>query len=110
MAIVPRGSTSGSKAQNAEWFASDLSPQVATPYTGTFFLSFSVDSTVGIDYTLDSGTTWVKLQDDQGSASFTADEAHNGIPIMLRDGDTFNMRIPTAGGADVHFCRVDEVY
>jgi hypothetical protein len=110
MAITPRDSTSGAKAQNAEWFASDVTPQNDSAYTAMFFVSFSIDAAVGVEYTLDSGSSWVTLHDEQGGTTFAADEGYSGLPILLRSGDTFNMRSPTAGGGTLAYCRIDEVY
>jgi len=95
------------KAQNAEWFAADLAPGVDTAYGSLLFISFSVDAAVGVEVTLDSGTTWVALSDKIGGIIFAADQSYL-VPQFVRSGDTVNFRIPTAGGADINFCRVDE--
>lgn len=83
MAIVPRGATSGAKTQNEEFFGTDLQPQVNTPYTGMFLVSFSAQTAVTFQYTLDSGSEWVNLVNDiDGTTTFLADAAYNGIPIF----------------------------
>jgi len=95
------GDASGVKAQNAEWFATDLSPiKIAK-----FRISMSLDAAVKIQITVDSGTTWVTLNSD---VTLTANSLYV-FDVSVRVNDNFNMRIPTAGGATIQLCRVDEI-
>ena len=57
------GDSSGTKAQNAEWFAADLSPETLSSdqEASKFRLSVAVSSAVDVQCTLDSGTTWLKI-------------------------------------------------
>ena len=57
------GSASGTKAQNAEWFAADLNPEAisGSEEASKFRITVAVSSAVDVQFTLDSGTTWLKL-------------------------------------------------
>ena len=95
------GETSGVKTQNTEWFASDIT----SDDVGKYRVNISVDTAVVVEITKDSGATWITI--NSGSALSVDDESIFSIPI--RSPDTFNIRIPTAGGATVNHCRIDFV-
>ena len=101
------GSASGSKAQNAEWFAADLSPETLSSdqEASKFRVSVAASSAVDVQFTLDSGTTWLKLN----SGNSVVAEALYIWDIPVRFGDTFNMRTSTSGGCTVRVCRISEV-
>jgi len=99
------GSTTGSKTQNTEWFATDLSPVVLAPKTAKFRITVSCSATVIVEITLDSGSNWTAL--NSGTA-IGADEIFL-FDVPVRNGDTFNMRTPTAGGCTVDICRIETV-
>lgn len=101
----PQGSTTGAKAQNAEWFASDLEPFARSIRATKFRVTIVEDTGVVIECTLDSGSNWFTI--NSGNA-LTADSMFS-FDILLRVTDTFNIRTPTAGGTTVVVCRVDEV-
>ena len=88
------GKTSGSKAQNAEWFSSDLT----VPKSCTVTVQFSVNLAVLIQYTLDSGSNWFEL------VLLTVANKQERMDITMMSGDLFNMRTTTIGGATVHQC------
>lgn len=93
------GDTSGAKAQNVEWFSTDIT----SDDIGKFRFNVSVDTAVVVQITKDGGTTWVNL--NRGNNLGVDDESVFSIPI--RNGDEFNVRTPTAGGATINYCRVD---
>ncbi len=95
------GSTSGVKAQNAEWFASDI---VIDDNVKTI-ISIAEDTGVTVEITKDSGTTWASLF---SGAALTANAEHT-FDVHVRTGDLFNMRTPTVGGTTVHWCRIDSI-
>jgi len=92
---------SGAKTQNEEWFSTDLSPTKI----GKFRTTMCLDVAVKIQATVDSGTTWVTLNSD---IALAANSLHL-FDVSVRVNDNFNIRIPTAGGATIQLCRVDEI-
>ena len=104
--IHPRGATSGAKALDAEWFAADLAPAVLALYGSKFRIDLAVsDSTQNLEYTIDSGTTWVILHE----AADYVNEKSIIKDVVVRNGDTFNMRTKVVAGTTVRHCRVDEI-
>ncbi len=99
------GSATGVKAQNAEWFATDLSPVVIAPKVAKFRIIVSCSAAVVVDVTLDSGSNWTALN----SGKVVGIDQLFTFDVPVRNGDTFNMRTPTAGGCTVDICRVDTV-
>ena len=101
------GSASGSKAQNAEWFAADLSPETLSSdqEASKFRLSVAVSSAVDVQCTLDSGTTWLKIN----SGNNLIADALYIFDIPVRFGDTFNLRTTNGSGTTIRVCRVSEV-
>ena len=94
-----RGDIDGTvKAQNAEFFSADITAQK----TGIFRLMLSLSATKVVDVTFDSGSNWTALND---GTSLTTDQLY-AFDVMVKVGDTFNMRIPTASGATVDVGRV----
>ncbi len=103
--VQPAGATTGAKAQNAEFFAADLLPFVLAQYAAKNKISISVSAAVVIEITLDSGSNWTALN---AGVAIGVDQLFT-FDVAIRNGDTFNMRTPTGGGATVDICRVDEV-
>jgi hypothetical protein len=101
------GEGSGTKAQNAEWFSSDLSPETLSgdQEASKFRLSIAVSSAVPIECTLNSGTTWVKLN----SGNNLVADALYIFDIPTRFGDLFNLRTTDGSGTTIRICRVSEV-
>jgi len=89
------------EAQNAEWFASDLVPTLNT----IFRIEISVSAAVVVEITLDSGSNFTALNTN---TALGADQLFV-FDVFVKIGDTFNMRIPTAGGATVDIGRVYQV-
>jgi len=86
------------EAQNAEWFAADITPTGI----GLFRFEVSVSLAVVIEVTLDSGANWTALN---GNVALVADSLYT-FDIFVQADDAFNIRIPTAGGAVVDIGRV----
>jgi hypothetical protein len=103
--LYSKGSTSGAKAQNTEWFASDLTPGLQASKAADFIIEFELATTVqaagDLEYTTDSGVTWFKLGDGSAAVNTTLRSR-----VMVVEGDTFNMRSINAGGATVDRCVV----
>ena len=100
-AVKSVSDTSGAKNQNEEWFSTDLSPTKI----GKFRTSMCLDVAVKIQVTVDSGTTWLTLNSD---TTLTANSLFI-FDVSIRLNDNFNIRIPTAGGATIQLCRIDEI-
>ena len=101
------GDSSGTKAQNAEWLAPDLSPETLSSdqEASKFRLSVAVSSAVDVQCTLDSGTTWLKIN----SGNNLIADALYIFDIPVRFGDTFNLRTTNGSGTTIRVCRVSEV-
>ena len=56
-----RGSESGAKSANAEWFASDIVPGGNANRASLIRLSVCYTAAADVEYTRDSGSTWCKL-------------------------------------------------
>ena len=100
------GDTSGAKAQNAEWFSSDITRTGGPQFSSKYRVSLAIDAEKTVEITLNSGTNWIKLN---GGTALTANCAYI-FDIPVRASDTFNVRIPDSSGATVVYCRVDEVF
>ena len=86
-------------AQDAEWLASDYE---ATD-VGKLRFNIAVDSAVIVEYTLNSGTDWVTI--NEGDA-LVADASY-GFSIYIRAGDLVNFKSPSAGTTTVIIGRLD---
>ena len=95
------GEASGVKAQNAEW----LTPDIVPTKNAKFRVTLSLSASVVIQVTLNSGGDWSALNSNEtivANSMFIFD-------VTVRVGDEFNVRIPTAGGATIVICRIDEI-
>lgn len=93
------GSTSGAKAQNAEFFASDITiPAHLSGESIKVHVAALADS---IEFTLDSGTTW---HDIKGSA--LAADTPETFTIFVDGTDALNFRCPDIGGTTLDFFQV----
>lgn len=101
------GETSGTKAQNVEWFSADLKEQQTSEQFGAtkFRVQVGISSTVKIAVTLDSGSNWLYLNNGE---ALVADTLYI-FDVALRQSDNFNMRTDDSSGTTVKVCRVSEV-
>jgi len=101
------GSASGTKAQNAEWFAADLNPEAisGSEEASKFRITVAVSSAVDVQCTVDSGTTWLKLN----SGNNLVADALYIFDVPVRFDDTFNMRTTNGSGTTIRLCRISEV-
>lgn len=101
------GDATGTKAQNVEWFASDLSPETLSgdQEASKYRITVAISSAVDIQCTVDSGTTWLKLN----SGNNLVADALYVFDCPVRFGDTFNMRTTNASGTTIRLCRISEV-
>ena len=100
-----KGSASGAKAQNVEWFAVDLLPGLQANKAADFIIELELVTTAQVatdlEYTTDSGSTWFKLGDGSAALATTL-----RFRVMVIEGDTFNMRSINASGATIDRCVV----
>ena len=99
--INPKGEATGTKVKDEEWFSKDVIPTKDAKAK----ITLSLDTAVKIEVTIDGGDTWLILNSD---VALIANSLFN-FDVALRVNDKFNMRIPTAGGATINLCRIDEV-
>jgi len=93
------GRTSGVKAQNAEYFAADVSiPEQLRGEAITVYCSQLADS---LEYTLDSGSTWYNIK---GSALGAA--TPETFIIYMNGDDNLNFRCPDVGGTTINIIQV----
>ena len=97
-ALYIRGTTSGAKAQNAEWLASDVESGVKSGKVLRLILQIqlSVQAAV-VEITTDGGATFGAL--NSGTALTTGNLFT--FDIFVKFGDLFNLRTPTGGGTTV---------
>ncbi len=86
------------KAQNAEWFSSDLIPA----YSGLVRIEISLSTAVVIEITFDSGANYTALN---RNIALLVDSLYI-FDVFCRAGDLLNFRIPTAGGATIDIGRI----
>lgn len=89
------GTTSGEKAQNVEFFATDIEPNDI----GTLRVNLSGDNVL-IQITKDSGSTWLTL----GTPAANAD---TNFFVAVSLGDAINFRTNDAGGFTSDFVNLD---
>lgn len=93
------GSTSGAKAEDAEFLASDIT--IAGYLKGERLKVYVAATADSIEYTLDSGSTW---HDIKGSA--LAADVPEEFTIYISGGDTLNFRCPDIGGCTLDIFKV----
>ncbi len=94
--LRPLGNTSGGKAQNAEYFASDITPDD----TGTLVINLS-GTAVDVEITKDGGVSWVSLVSTLTANTDTV------ITTGVRAGDAINFRTINVAGITLDYFRVD---
>jgi hypothetical protein len=90
----------GVKAQFAEWMTDHKVDDL-----GKFRCNLAVSSDTVIEYTVDSGTNWLKLnQGDlvKGGCSY-------GFDIYVRPGDLINFRASSSGNRILLLGRLDSI-
>ena len=95
--LYHRVTYSGAKAQNAEWGATDYTPDVAVGKSMNLILQVSVSAAVIVEVTLDSGSNWTALN---SGVAIPIDQLFQ-FDIFATNGDLVNFRTPTVGGATI---------
>jgi len=83
------------KAQNAEWFGSDI----LVRHEGLLLIDISYSDAEAVEITYDSGTKFHNL------LTTTANTLHH-IEVLVRGGDTVNFRTTTATPPNIDLARV----
>jgi len=102
-ALEALGSTSGAKAQDAEFFATDLAPIGSTGQVNKVTVTLVFATSETLEVTLDSGANFHILlaPADIVLNTFTT------VTFFARVGDTINFRVPEVGGVTADVFRVD---
>ncbi len=88
-------------AQDIEWLSTDY----RVDDLGKFRCNIVVSSEVAVDYTINSGTNWIKINAGDNLLA----NCGYGFDIYVRAGDLINFRTPTAGGTTVILGRLDSI-
>jgi hypothetical protein len=101
--LFVKGVETGAKAQNAEWFASDVEVGVQNNKALDFIVQFSVSVTPAVvEVTLDSGTVWSALNSGVAipvGKLFT-------FEVFVKQGDLVNFRATNSSGTTVDICYI----
>ncbi len=101
--LYVKGTTTGAKAQNAEWFAADIIPGVLTGKAIDLIVQISVSVTAAVvEVTLDSGTTWAALN---SSTALAVGDLFQ-FDVFAKSGDLVNFRATNASGTTVDICYI----
>ena len=103
--VIPKGLATGAKAEDAEFFATDLAPTVTADYASKFKIGIVALAGDAIEVTWDSGSNWELLVE---TTELVANKYAEKV-IVVRNGDTVNFRCPTTGGTTLDKFQVDEV-
>ncbi len=88
---------------NQEWLASDIVPEVGDGLSSTVGIQFAFENRATIEVTLDGGTTWYKLNNNQKVEA----ETINYFEVLAVNTDQINFRTSTAG--TLRFAVVTEI-
>jgi len=98
-----KGVASGAKAQNAEWFATDISPGIRAEKIMDLTLQIAVSATAAVvEVTMDSGTTWSELNT---GVAIPIGKLHT-FSIFVKNDDLINFRATNASGTTLDVCYV----
>lgn len=88
---------------DVEMFTTDVNVGLRSGFAGKLRLTISMDTAAVLEYTVDSGTTWVTLNN---GVALTINSLHIfDCPIL--SGDLVNFRYKAS--ADVNIFRIDQV-
>ena len=101
--ILDDGSGVGVKSTNQEWFTSDIYDTIQPLNRRRIRIHFAVNTVSVVEYTLDSGSTWIAFNNKQSVNSNTGYE----FELCIENDDLFNIRATQA--LTVLMARVDIV-
>lgn len=91
----------GAKTQNEEWLTEDF----FVDDLGKFRFNIVVNSAVVVEYTVDSGNNWIKI--NAGDALIA--NCSYGFDLYVRATDLINLRTPTVNGTTLILGRLDSI-
>jgi hypothetical protein len=98
-----KGVATGAKAQNVEWFTSDIDPGIRSEKMMELTLQISLSITpVVVEITMDSGTTWSALNT---GVAIPIGKLHS-FSVLVKNDDLVNFRTPNASGTTLDYCYV----
>ena len=98
-----KGVASGAKAQNAEWFATDIDPGIRSEKFMDLTLQIAVSATAAVvEVTMDSGTTWSELN---LGVAIPVGKLHT-FSIFVKNDDLINFRATNASGTTLDVCYI----
>lgn len=102
-ALYNKGVESGAKAQNAEWFATDINPGIRSGKMMDLTLQISVSATAAVvEVTLDSGATWSEIN---LGVALPVRKLHT-FSIFAKNDDLVNFRATNTSGTTLDICYV----
>lgn len=98
-----KGVETGAKAQNAEWFATDIIPGIGSRKLMELTLQISVSATAAVvEVTMDSGTTWSELNT---GVAIPVGKLHT-FSIFAKNDDLVNFRATNSSGTTLDVCYI----
>ena len=98
-----KGVETGAKAQNAEWFASDIDPGIRPGKLMEITLQISVSATAAVvEVTLNGGTTWSEINT---GVAIPVGKLHS-FSMFVKNDDLINFRATNASGTVLDVCYV----
>jgi len=98
-----KGVATGAKAQNVEWFATDIDPGIRAEKMMELTLQISLSiNPVIVEITMDSGTTWSALN---SGVAIPVEKLHS-LSMFVKNDDLVNFRTTNASGTTLDFCYV----
>lgn len=100
MAVQQLGAASGAKSGDEEWFSADLEANEGLGQGEKWTLHFAISGASPVEFTLNSGTNWIKLNEGN---NHVADSAYE-YTFHVDGDDKFNIRATNA--VTIRYCRV----
>ena len=91
----------GTFGQNVEWLGTDH----RVDDLGKYRVNVVVSTESVVEYTLNSGTLWIKINEGQALKI----RGGYGFDIYVRANDRLNFRSPTSGTTTLSLLRVDSI-
>ena len=98
-----KGSESGAKAEDEEWFAADIDVGLKSEKAIDLILQIAVSVTPAVvEVTLDGGTTWSQIN---SGVALAVDKLYQ-FDIFAKTNDTVNFRASNTSGTTLDVCYI----